>query len=73
MSGRHVHVAAHVPPSGTGVGVCECGATARHERGVVVEVWHACQLCVISFDASDESGGRNADPPEDLRVREIPT
>ena len=42
----HEHTASHLPPSGTGYVVCECGATARCELGRVVSGWHACELCV---------------------------
>jgi len=35
-----------MPLSGTGISVCECGATRRVEQGKAVEEWHACALCV---------------------------
>lgn len=43
---RHEHVVSHMPLTGTGVAVCECGATRRVEQGKAIEEWHACPLCV---------------------------
>lgn len=42
----HGHKADHLPPSGTGWAVCECGATARVEKATVIGPWHVCELCV---------------------------
>lgn len=41
----HLHAPAHLPPSGTGWAVCECGATLRVEQGKPVGDWHACPVC----------------------------
>lgn len=53
MSNRHEHAASHIPMTGTGIAVCECGATRRVENGKPIEEWHACPLCVA--DSSGES------------------
>lgn len=49
---NHEHSASHLPPSGTGVAVCECGATQRVEAGKPAEPWHACPLCVAAFEGT---------------------
>lgn len=41
----HVHEPAHTPASGTGVAVCDCGATVRVVNGKPVENWHTCPVC----------------------------
>lgn len=46
MSMGHEHFASHLPNSGTGVAICECGASRRVENFKPVEPWHTCALCV---------------------------
>lgn len=48
MTGRHDHKVHYMPLTGTGIAVCECGATRRMEQGKATEEWHACALCVAS-------------------------
>lgn len=48
MSSRHEHAVSHMPLTGTGIAVCECGATRRVEQGKAVEDWHSCPLCVAN-------------------------
>lgn len=50
MTGHHEHAVSHMPLSGTGIAVCECGATRRVEQGKATEEWHACPLCVARFE-----------------------
>lgn len=42
------HTPKHVPASGTGYQVCECGATRRVDNGVPEKYWHECNRCVIA-------------------------
>lgn len=39
------HEIKHRPATGTGYGVCECGATIRMKNGAAVGTWHTCGLC----------------------------
>ncbi len=36
-----------MPQTGTGYGVCECGATLRIENWKPNGAWHSCALCVV--------------------------
>ena len=42
---EHAHAVLHPPKTGTGWGVCECGATVQVVNGVQVGDWHACYRC----------------------------
>lgn len=52
MSERHDHAVSHMPTSGTGIAVCECGATMRVVMGKSTEPWHSCRLCCITYDGA---------------------
>lgn len=45
----HVHRAQHMPASGTGVAVCDCGASARVAAGKLVDGWHTCPICTHAY------------------------
>lgn len=45
----HVHRAQHMPASGTGVAVCDCGASARVVAGKLAEGWHTCPICTHAY------------------------
>ena len=47
---KHEHAVSHMPTSGTGIAVCECGATMRVVMGKPTEPWHGCPLCCINYD-----------------------
>ena len=50
MSAQHEHAISHMPTSGTGIAVCDCGATMRVVMGKPTEPWHGCPLCCINYD-----------------------
>ena len=60
MRNDHQHSAWHMPPSGTGYAVCECGATLRVESFKPQGEWHSCPLCVARFGV-----------PQDLITEEV--
>lgn len=45
----HLHAPAHMPQSGTGVAVCDCGATARVSAGKILDGWHTCPVCTHAY------------------------
>lgn len=52
MSDHHEHTVAHMPLTGTGIAVCECGATMRVVMGKPTEPWHCCPLCCTVYDGA---------------------
>lgn len=54
MSDEHRHSVFHMPPSGTGYAVCECGATMRVESFNPKGEWHSCPLCVARHGLPQE-------------------
>ena len=48
MTVQHEHAISHMPTSGTGIAVCECGATMRVVMGKPTEPWHGCPRGGIS-------------------------
>lgn len=55
MNAPHVHTASSMPASGGGYAVCDCGATAPVERGVISSHWHTCELCTHTYGMPDKS------------------
>lgn len=54
MSNDHQHSIVHMPPSGTGYAVCDCGATLRVESFKPRGDWHSCPLCVARHGVPQE-------------------
>lgn len=52
MITMHEHSIFHMPTSGNGIAVCECGATMRVVMGKPTEPWHWCSLCCIAYDGA---------------------
>jgi hypothetical protein len=49
----HQHEIEHMPRSGSGYGVCGCGATVEVRGGKETGSWHACASCTSRFGLSE--------------------
>lgn len=60
----HTHEVAHWPASGSGYGVCRCGATTGVVNGKASGGWHACAACTHAWGLP--GGARQDRTPERL-------